>query len=1407
MKKLFLIFILIVGIYGCEADDIEIIEETPLVTQPSIVQEVEEPKIPVEILGTRPPIYQGMSLEAPTINTSWSRLDYRVSLSMMGRFSLDAIFSTQDIAFYSEINEDILIHVKTFNPDGQSILRLTINDVIYQSFQFQPGSDSETIIIKLNSGEEPGIQELTIKEIKYVENNTNLIKDAVFDGDQTIRFGVSFNVLPEVDIKNLQVESNQLRINLLLQDQAQLINIEEYPILFRLFKEDLEIKTIELILEDEEIQLENLIYNSEYTYTITATYDRVDGLGQRDVSLTQGSFETAKILTINTVVASENSATIAYDLMETELNLSFSAINIYLNDELVKTSTDANQLTMTNLLSNTTYKIEVVYEYLVSEEIVQIKVHQSFNTVAKNIPSLSNVQITPTQTEIIFDFELEDVSEVASIASIRILSGQEVIQSLDNLDRRSIENLLANQDYTLEIIVTYDLNDGNGIQQQAVRENFKTGVYQVPKIESSILDILRNSVELVLNVNDPDGSGKVSKIEIFLGENLVRTITGTSQSSDVIHFTLEELSQFDGQDGRDAYIAVDGIVYDVTNSPHWRDGIQNGDSSTDEENNLTSQIQTMSPHGIRVLDNVPRIGVMNNGLIQVISELSPEQEYKVKITFEYNLQDGTGLKTITEEKTFTTLSSSDPIINISASGIGHDFIEFNVSIIDEDHLGSIEKIEIFLGDDVVLTITQGTIRRIENLQSNTNYVLKVTYQYDLEDHEEDTGREDLVFLQSISKSYAFKTLSYNAPLVSFSAINVSQSTISWTLSLIDPNQLIESYQVELWRQNELIQTISNQITGSFYELLSGTEYQIKVIYIYNLQDGKESITQSMNQNLNTLQRSVPTANLVNSTLTTEAVSFGVQLNDPDSIGTVSAIRLKLSSELIEEVENENHFNVENLRSNTTYVVEVVIHYQLNINEPILSKTQTFNLRTLTKATPTVNTANIVPEKNAINFELNIQDNDNTGSIDEIQLFVGLSLVAVFGDLETFNEYSLDPNTSYRIRFVYLYDLNDGTEEKTVVHQIISQTLLMNGSGIEEDPYQIENEEDLSNIRESLSSYYILINDIYITQENWNPIGSHPRNHFSGHFDGQGYSIYGLNIHQSYEEEHITFGLFRTILEGTVKNLVISNASINISLTTTDHTNPNIAILAGQIFSSSIQNIHVSGEVIFNATGGLIQHVAPNIGGVIATTSRSNLNKISSDVIINAYVKGTAYSHLNVGGIIGNHFSSTLENTLAFGTLYCHSAGATARVGGIVGHNYSVIKNAYADVSITAEVSISHSNSVARGGLIIGSGDYNGYIFDSVGLGHVSIKTAPTSSSGFSQGLFGTNWGSINNSFFESDSTYTLNSVDRSFNATWMIDSNLVNKEWLINELNFNPEIWNLENFDSLQKIEINLKRH
>lgn len=77
-------------------------------------------------------------------------------------------------------------------------------------------------------------------------------------------------------------------------------------------------------------------------------------------------------------------------------------------------------------------------------------------------------------------------------------------------------------------------------------------------------------------------------------------------------FTAEELSKYDGKEGRPVYVAVDGVVYDLSRSKLWKTGMHMKlhKAGTD----LSSAIHKQAPKAIhkdgKILEKMPKVGVM-----------------------------------------------------------------------------------------------------------------------------------------------------------------------------------------------------------------------------------------------------------------------------------------------------------------------------------------------------------------------------------------------------------------------------------------------------------------------------------------------------------------------------------------------------------------------------------------------------------------------------------------------------------------------------------------------------------------------------------------------------------------------------------------------------------------------------
>ena len=71
-------------------------------------------------------------------------------------------------------------------------------------------------------------------------------------------------------------------------------------------------------------------------------------------------------------------------------------------------------------------------------------------------------------------------------------------------------------------------------------------------------------------------------------------------------YTLKELREFNGKNGKVAYIAYKGKVYDLTNSELWRDGDHLGHAAGQD---LTEEME-IAPHGEEVIERMRIVGVL-----------------------------------------------------------------------------------------------------------------------------------------------------------------------------------------------------------------------------------------------------------------------------------------------------------------------------------------------------------------------------------------------------------------------------------------------------------------------------------------------------------------------------------------------------------------------------------------------------------------------------------------------------------------------------------------------------------------------------------------------------------------------------------------------------------------------------
>ena len=181
-----------------------------------------------------------------------------------------------------------------------------------------------------------------------------------------------------------------------------------------------------------------------------------------------------------------------------------------------------------------------------------------------------------------------------------------------------------------------------------------------------------------------------------------------------------------------------------------------------------------------------------------------------------------------------------------------------------------------------------------------------------------------------------------------------------------------------------------------------------------------------------------------------------------------------------------------------------------------------------------------------------------------------------------------------------------------------------GNGTKENPYQIVSGSELAYLKKIVEEnlftdlkekYFVLANDIDLGGHVWQGIGTNNiENQFTGHIDGQGYSIKNFKIETPTVINNVDYySFFNTVAEAQIENINFNNVEIK----TTPSENPTIlGLVAGKVNDkTTIKNIAIQ-----NATINMENTLAKQenrIGGVIAETSTDT---VVENIYVNAEIK-------------------------------------------------------------------------------------------------------------------------------------------------------------------------------------------
>lgn len=508
------------------------------------------------------------------------------SIENKANSTLDVVGAAESI-YYADKNQDIFITIRLSNPDSYEILSFTLNGKKYSNYMFENGSDMENLVLKVNVGNVGGIHDYTIDAIKYVDGTE--IKDVRMDGDRTVKAGVRASDQTYVNVTNEQKTMTSISFDAQVVDSYSLIEKSggyAKAVLYdgvNMLTKDIKVG------EKTNIVFDNLTPNTVYQYGVVALYDNLSGNGAKLNTLYKKAVYTDTIVLFKDVQVGKESIDWGFVWNESFASKQMSAISLWQNGAKVQ-DVDTSATRIDGLKSNNKYTLKATYKNLQNQdETISIE----FVTCAKAVPTVEIANVQSTQTEIAFELNVTDTDNVGAVTKIELLHGDDEPIVASDLTSRSFENLLSNNDYTVKVTYTYDLNDGVGEQQIVKTADIKTKAKATPSATINNLSSTQNTIECDIAYTDVDSVGSVVEIALYRFENKIKSVPFATHVA------------FDGLESGKEYKVVVEYKYDLN------------DGKGENTANVDAKYSTLVDRII-----VDNLTLLNNNVVKLGEELN-----------------------------------------------------------------------------------------------------------------------------------------------------------------------------------------------------------------------------------------------------------------------------------------------------------------------------------------------------------------------------------------------------------------------------------------------------------------------------------------------------------------------------------------------------------------------------------------------------------------------------------------------------------------------------------------------------------------------------------------------------------------------------------------------------------------
>ena len=303
-------------------------------------------------------------------------------------------------------------------------------------------------------------------------------------------------------------------------------------------------------------KFENLLSGEKYTVRVTYNYTLKE-IVYTDVKTLDIKTEAHEKPEIKIINAKSTYDSVSFEILERDKKNICTIEKIELiqsgKDPIVAANTDTREFV--DLLADTVYTIKVTYKYNLNDgqgdKIESTMVNAT--TVKIEKPHIDIYITDKTASSITFAVDKEDIDGICTIEKVELYKGNTLVAS-DEFYIRSFNNLLSDTQYTVKVHYSYDVNNGNGVQESVASYDIYTEKADKPLIAITGVESTGSTIDFEINEIDKNGIGEIKLISLYLGNYLMyatsnQNVRGFIGLTSGLIYTIEITYEYDLNDG------------------------------------------------------------------------------------------------------------------------------------------------------------------------------------------------------------------------------------------------------------------------------------------------------------------------------------------------------------------------------------------------------------------------------------------------------------------------------------------------------------------------------------------------------------------------------------------------------------------------------------------------------------------------------------------------------------------------------------------------------------------------------------------------------------------------------------------------------------------------------------------